>query len=51
MDVKSAFLNGIIQEEVYFRQPRDFENPMYCGLYMLGLRRFARSWVFDGKCR
>jgi hypothetical protein len=29
MDVKSAFLNGVIQEEVYVRQPPDFENPKY----------------------
>jgi hypothetical protein len=27
MDVKSAFLNGVIQEEVFVRQPPDFENP------------------------
>jgi hypothetical protein len=29
MDVKSVFLNGVIQEEVYIRQPLGFENPKY----------------------
>jgi hypothetical protein len=29
MDVKSAFLNGVIQKEVFVRQPPDFENPKY----------------------
>jgi hypothetical protein len=29
MDVKSVFLNGVIQKEVYVRQPPDFENPKY----------------------
>jgi hypothetical protein len=29
MDVKSAFLNGVIQEEVYVRQPQGFGNPKY----------------------
>jgi hypothetical protein len=29
MDMKSAFLNCVIQEEVYIRQPLDFENPRY----------------------
>jgi hypothetical protein len=27
MDVKSNFLNDVIQEEVYVRQPPGFENP------------------------
>jgi hypothetical protein len=29
MDVKSAFLNAVIQEEVNVRQPPGFENPKY----------------------
>jgi hypothetical protein len=29
MNVKNAFLNGVIQEEVFVRQPLRFENPKY----------------------
>jgi hypothetical protein len=29
MDMKSAFLNGVIQEEVYVRQSPGFESPKY----------------------
>ncbi|CAN1248499.1 Retrovirus-related Pol polyprotein from transposon TNT 1-94 [Linum perenne] len=50
MDVKSAFLNGIIKEEVYVRQPPGFEDarhPTWCyklrkALY--GLRQAPRAW-------
>ena len=50
MDVKSAFLNGHINEEVYVSQPPDFENyehPNY--VYKLkhalyGLKQAPRAW-------
>jgi hypothetical protein len=29
MDVKSAFINGVIQEEVFVRQAPGFKNPKY----------------------
>jgi hypothetical protein len=50
MNVKIDFLNGVIQEEVYVRQPPDFENPKYVNrVYELskalyGLKRGPRTW-------
>jgi hypothetical protein len=50
MDVKSAFLNGPIKEEVYVKQPPDFENSEYpTHVYKLskalyGLKQAPRAW-------
>jgi hypothetical protein len=50
MDVKSAFLNGVIQEEVYVRQPLGFESPKYPDrVYKLSkvlyeLKQAPRAW-------
>jgi hypothetical protein len=50
MDVKSAFLNGVIQDEVYVRQPPGFKNPKYPDrVYKLsrplyGLKQAPRAW-------
>jgi hypothetical protein len=50
MDMKSAFLNGVIQEEVYVRQPPGFENSKYPDrVYKLskplyGLKQASRAW-------
>jgi hypothetical protein len=50
MDVKSAFLNGVIQEKVYVRQTTGFESPKYPDrVYKLsnalyGLKQALRAW-------
>jgi hypothetical protein len=50
MDVKSAFLNGSIKEEVYVEQPPDFESEEYPNhVYKLhkvlyGLKKAPRAW-------
>jgi hypothetical protein len=50
MDVKSDFLNGVIEEEVYVKQPSVFENPKYpyrvynLSKFLYGLKQAPRSW-------
>jgi hypothetical protein len=50
MYVKNTFLNSVIQEEVFVRQPPDFENPKYPNrVYKLSktlyrLKQASRAW-------
>ena len=50
MDVKSAFLNGIINEEVYVEQPprfksQEFPNHIYkLNKVLYGLKQAPRAW-------
>jgi hypothetical protein len=53
MDVKSAFLNGVLQEEVYVEQPKGFQDPHHPHhphhVYKLkkalyGLKQEPRAW-------
>jgi hypothetical protein len=50
MDVKSAFLNGILQEEVYVEQLKGFQDPLHPHhVYKLkkalyGLNQAPRAW-------
>ncbi|KAK8509417.1 hypothetical protein V6N12_018676 [Hibiscus sabdariffa] len=50
MDVKTAFLNGKLEEDVYMTQPEDFVTPENAGkVYKLqrsiyGLKQDSRSW-------
>jgi hypothetical protein len=50
MDVKSAFLNGVIQEKVFIKQPSGFKNPKYPNhVYKLSkalyeLKQALRAW-------
>jgi hypothetical protein len=50
MDVKSAFLNGVLEEEVYLRQPLGLESEKYphrvykLGKALYGLKQSPRAW-------
>ena len=50
MDMKSAFLNGLLQKEVFMEQPKGFQDPHFWdhvlrlkkALY--GLKQVPRAW-------
>ena len=50
MDVKTAFLNGNLTEDVYMMQPEGFVDPKIAGKvcklqkYIYGLKQASRSW-------
>ncbi|GJS69942.1 retrovirus-related pol polyprotein from transposon TNT 1-94 [Tanacetum coccineum] len=54
MDVKSAFLNGKLKEEVYVKQPPSFESSEFpnhvCKLdkALYGLKQSPRAWYLNG---
>jgi hypothetical protein len=50
MDVKTAFLNGNLTEDVYMTQPEDFVDPKHAGKicklqkFIYGLKQASQSW-------
>ena len=50
MDVKTAFLNGLLEEEIYMKQPEGFVDPKYPDLLcklkraFYGLKQSPRMW-------
>jgi hypothetical protein len=44
MDVKSAFLNGYLNKEVYVEQPKGFVDPSFLKKALYGLKQAPRAW-------
>jgi hypothetical protein len=59
MDVKTAFLNGRLDEDIYMAQPEGFMNPEFpnrvCKLQrsIYGLKQASRQWnkIFDSEIK
>ena len=55
MDIKSAYLNGVVSEDIYMHQPKGYEVPgkehliakLKKGLY--GLKQAGREWYAVGR--
>ena len=51
MDVKGAYLNGTLKEEVYMRQPKGFEDSTQCVCRLIktlyGLKQSGREWNIE----
>ena len=52
MDVKSAYLNGLLQEEVFVEQPKGFQDPYFLDhvlrlkKVLYGLKQAPRTWYY-----
>ncbi|RDY03429.1 hypothetical protein CR513_12972, partial [Mucuna pruriens] len=44
MDVKCTFLNGIISEKVFMKQPPNFESGTFPNRALYGLKQAPRAW-------